>query len=290
MGFHATDTLVRRPQTLPGRSRLSSNRRQVQVATPTKNRVWDFFATFSTSVWKFVTQPVEPHRETFATSTIIVSDVRLYGFRYLSPTLGRFVNRDPAEEQGGINQFAFVMNSPVMYVDMLGLSMTANADGTYQDDASRSCCKSAMKQVQIIHILIGTRGHLVGHVFLGLPDPVNVPGSTNMTQYIGWYPRPSNFTDVIGDGEWRDNTPEHAVTRTTTETFDVCPQTLARIQQNITDAASDWGYDLFAITNPNCRRASERVLEDAGLHPTRGGYEPGALGPRQNGTFLWISW
>ena len=120
MGFHATDTLVRRPQTLPGRSRLSSNRRQVQVATPTKNRVWDFFATFSTSVWKFVTQPVEPHRETFATSTIIVSDVRLYGFRYYSPTLGRWLNRDPSEERGGLNVYASFFNNPIRFVDRTG--------------------------------------------------------------------------------------------------------------------------------------------------------------------------
>ena len=214
-----------------------------------------------------------------------------YGFRFYAPALGRFANRDPAEEQGGINLFAFVMNSPVVYADMLGLSMIANANGSYQDDASRSCCRSAMTQVTIIHILIGTSGHLVGHVYLGLPSPINLPGSTNMTQYLGWYPRPDNFTDVIGPGEWRDNTPEHAITRTVTETFDVCPQTLARIQQNIAESASAWwGYDVTSTLYPNCRRASERVLEDAGLHPAGGGYEPGAIGPRPHGAFLWITW
>ena len=122
MGFHATDTLVRRPQTLPGRSRLSSNRRQAATATPSKNRVWDFFATFSTSVWKFVTQPVEPHQETFASSTIIVSDVRYYGFRYYSPCLGRWLNRDFIEEYGGWNLLAVVGNDPLRYWDYLGLA------------------------------------------------------------------------------------------------------------------------------------------------------------------------
>ena len=121
MGFHATDTLVRRPQTLPGRSRLSSNRRQAATATPSKNRVWDFFATFSTSVWKFVTQPVEPHQETFASSTIIVSDVRYYGNRFYIPALGRWISKDPSGEHGGHNLYAFVANNAISSRDALGL-------------------------------------------------------------------------------------------------------------------------------------------------------------------------
>ena len=144
MGFHFTDTLADRPQTLPGRSRLSSNRRQVQPATPSKNSVWDFFSTFTTSVWNFVTQPVEPHREISATFTISVSDVRYYGFRYYAPQLGRFINTDPINEYGFVvywvnkvkltpniniseesvwdgNQYVFCVNSPAFRVDVLGL-------------------------------------------------------------------------------------------------------------------------------------------------------------------------
>jgi len=44
-----------------------------------------------------------------------------YGYRYYSPSLGRFINRDPIGEQGGINLYAFVGNDPVNRWDVLGL-------------------------------------------------------------------------------------------------------------------------------------------------------------------------
>ena len=43
-----------------------------------------------------------------------------YGFRYYSPQLGRFINRDPIDEEGGNNLYAFVSNSPPNKVDYLG--------------------------------------------------------------------------------------------------------------------------------------------------------------------------
>jgi RHS repeat-associated protein len=43
-----------------------------------------------------------------------------YGMRYYSPVLGRFVNRDPAEEAGGINLYGFCANDPIDRNDVLG--------------------------------------------------------------------------------------------------------------------------------------------------------------------------
>src|SRR5690606_8521129 len=43
------------------------------------------------------------------------------GYRYYSPSMGRFINRDPIGEQGGLNLHAFVGNDPVNAVDVLGL-------------------------------------------------------------------------------------------------------------------------------------------------------------------------
>ena len=43
-----------------------------------------------------------------------------YGFRYYSPSLGRFLNRDPIGELGGSNLYAFVENDPVNGWDYLG--------------------------------------------------------------------------------------------------------------------------------------------------------------------------
>ena len=45
-----------------------------------------------------------------------------YGFRYYSPSMGRFLNRDPIGEAGGTNLYSFVENDPVNGWDYLGLT------------------------------------------------------------------------------------------------------------------------------------------------------------------------
>jgi RHS repeat-associated protein len=44
-----------------------------------------------------------------------------YGYRYLSPSLSRWLNRDPVDEQGGVMVYGFVKNNPVNLVDKYGL-------------------------------------------------------------------------------------------------------------------------------------------------------------------------
>ena len=55
-------------------------------------------------------------------------DTGLYNFRYryYSPSLGRFVQIDPIKEEGGINLYAYVYNSPVNYFDADGLRAGRN--------------------------------------------------------------------------------------------------------------------------------------------------------------------
>jgi RHS repeat-associated protein len=43
-----------------------------------------------------------------------------YGYRFYSPSLGRWLNRDPIEEEGGINLFVFVDNAPPDLFDAFG--------------------------------------------------------------------------------------------------------------------------------------------------------------------------
>ena len=43
-----------------------------------------------------------------------------YNYRHYSPSLGRFLSRDPIEEQGGRNLYAFVKNSPTTRIDSKG--------------------------------------------------------------------------------------------------------------------------------------------------------------------------
>ncbi len=44
-----------------------------------------------------------------------------YNYRYYSPELGRWLNRDPIGEKGGVGSYVFVDNSPPIFVDWLGL-------------------------------------------------------------------------------------------------------------------------------------------------------------------------
>ncbi|MCF7689355.1 MAG: RHS repeat-associated core domain-containing protein [Cephaloticoccus sp.] len=59
---------------------------------------------------------IEPLKPQFPGSRSALS-----GHRYYSPSLGRFINRDPIEEQGGINLYSFVGNDPVNAWDYLGM-------------------------------------------------------------------------------------------------------------------------------------------------------------------------
>jgi RHS repeat-associated protein len=43
-----------------------------------------------------------------------------YGYRFYSPGLGRWVSRDPIDERGGLNIYAFVINDPPNIVDNKG--------------------------------------------------------------------------------------------------------------------------------------------------------------------------
>lgn len=52
-----------------------------------------------------------------------------YGFRYYNPTTGRWLNRDPLGETGGLNVYGMVDNDPIGSVDPVGLeAMSGNAD------------------------------------------------------------------------------------------------------------------------------------------------------------------
>ena len=52
-------------------------------------------------------------------------DLIYYNYLHYSPALGRFLSRDPIQEQGGLNLYAFVGNTPLVIWDKLGRSMIA---------------------------------------------------------------------------------------------------------------------------------------------------------------------
>jgi len=58
----------------------------------------------------------------FSTKPFVVGpDWYYYGFRYYDPVTGRWPNRDPIEERGGLNLYTMVGNDAVSQWDYLGL-------------------------------------------------------------------------------------------------------------------------------------------------------------------------
>jgi RHS repeat-associated protein len=51
------------------------------------------------------------------------TDELYYGQRYYNPSTGRWLSRDPIEEQGGKNLYGFVANNAVNYTDLLGRAL-----------------------------------------------------------------------------------------------------------------------------------------------------------------------
>jgi RHS repeat-associated protein len=48
------------------------------------------------------------------------TELYYYGYRFYSPGLHRWLNRDPIEENGGLNLYGFCKNDPVNYMDPKG--------------------------------------------------------------------------------------------------------------------------------------------------------------------------
>ena len=49
-----------------------------------------------------------------------------YGYRYYNPETERWLNRDPIDENGGLNLYGFIGNDSVNYADYLGLTLSVD--------------------------------------------------------------------------------------------------------------------------------------------------------------------
>jgi hypothetical protein len=55
-----------------------------------------------------------------------------HGYRFYQPSFGRWLSRDPLQEEGGLNLYGFADNAPTYWTDPLGLALYA-FDGTGND-------------------------------------------------------------------------------------------------------------------------------------------------------------
>ena len=85
-------------------------RRQVKTDLPLEKSRPGFFSASRFRAGFFASQPVETHRETESTPTIIV------------PGMSCWLSRDPIGEKGGKNLYVFVMNNAIYLIDARGHS------------------------------------------------------------------------------------------------------------------------------------------------------------------------
>lgn len=113
-----------------------------------------------------------------------------YGYRFYSPVLGRWINRDPLGERGGVNLYGFVENDPVNWVDPLGLEQynhpaprTVPVTGTTKVmlDCVEACLKRKTKNPNLNLMITGgaeTSGHTANsHHYKGEACDVAGPNS-----------------------------------------------------------------------------------------------------------------
>jgi RHS repeat-associated protein len=67
------------------------------------------------------------------------SNLYYYGYRYYDPTTGRWLSRDPIEEEGGLNLYIFVLNNPINHWDYLGKSFDSQAVAALEWVLSKGC-------------------------------------------------------------------------------------------------------------------------------------------------------
>ena len=71
----------------------------------------DATGTFAANPYRFSTKPLDAE-----------SGLYYYGYRHYNPVLGRWINRDPIQENGGKNLYGYCLNNPVAKFDPLGLA------------------------------------------------------------------------------------------------------------------------------------------------------------------------
>ena len=127
-----------------------------------------------------------------------------YGYRFYSPALMRWLNRDPIEEEGGLNLYGFCGNNPLSKIDSNGCGTWAfgipspwgnapNFTVSYElDKKERKCCKG-VKVMRYVRKFI--TGGQIGPYFMDGNSENFVEGTT-----IGY--APDDWPEGPGIGWW----------------------------------------------------------------------------------------
>ena len=176
-----------------------------------------------------------------------------YQRRFYSPVLGRWLNRDPIEEEGGDNLYAFCRNAPSAKFDMLGQNIylyTGNDSGRWLNDQ--------LHQTVVVDewSAKGKRARIVGKVGFTFAFEGNWDWYSPSFSWLG-------FSGFVLPGYWMEgeveevgNPPGSPVAEKKT----TCAQDRAWLRQM---RAKVGRKDVYSVGRHNCRNFSQSEFEAA---------------------------
>ena len=207
------------------------------------------------------------------------SGLNYYGYRFYDPVDGRWLNRDPIGERGGINLYGMVRNNPINRIDRLGLETVARPveimdNGKARDQSGATCCPNETVKVTVWQIKPLTKGHSVGHAFIETPNGA-----------AGQYPTAENepgADTARGPGEIRDDSEQvdfckRRPDRCNSRIIEMCPQSAKKLEEDIDkDRKNPPKYGLGPGSCPNCKEWADDKIDGAGFpSPETDGWVPG---------------
>lgn len=118
----------------------------VDMATGAKSATYEYGAFGETLIGEGVAHEVMPFR--FSTKyTDSETGLLYYGLRYYSPSVGRWLNRDPIEERGGLNVYTFLNNSSISNTDYLGMWSKVNCPDESKSGALKRAEQAALQSI-----------------------------------------------------------------------------------------------------------------------------------------------
>ena len=162
-----------------------------------------------------------------------------YGYRFYDPSVQRWINRDPIEENGGFNLYNFVFNDPIDWADYSGLA-----------------CGISFRRYPVggghqwIHSASGNRGFYPPGTWIDENDYANQAGRLNPDDPNNYYEWDS---ERKSSGSLPDGTPCSSAT---------CAQIQACIDAKTQNNA---GTPEFNSLFNNCRQRSKRTSGDCCL-------------------------
>jgi RHS repeat-associated protein len=190
---------------------------------------------------------------TSTTRSELPSAFHYYGYRQLNPLTGRWVSRDPIEEEGGVNLYGFVGNDGVGRWDVLGM-----AEGNAALQSICDCIISSMNVSRIFRNIWGTTWS----------EAITVPPGGQLPQDKGLHL--NEFSSIYYTARWNMNRKG-------------CCDYIEKWKSSKNQYASPikFSYELFV--QDKWESASSAINTQGGWVPILWGYD-GRLGPSSSTT------